>query len=303
MKINSGEIIKKMRKEMGLSQEDFAQQLFISVRQLARIESGEANMDVWQFISTLELLGHPTEDFWLLYLSSSEYDSYRSYKRLKLQLKNGSMSEASGIIADIEKGPLIKQPFIRQFIAMVKAASNPDTPPAQALEELLQVMRMSKPHYDESKISEYRMTYNEVSIALCMTGCMSDLGQHDRAASIIQAMIKSRESAQVSEEDKAAIFPFMYFVLSQVLIEAGRFGEALKVCNQTLDMCREYNNMKNIPEILFSIANCYFKLGEEEHIYKTHLVRAYHAAYAIGKNEAAKRIKDDAETVYGVVIA
>jgi len=104
MKINSGESIRKIRKEIGLSQEELAEQLFISVRQLARFESGEANMDILQFVSTMELLGHPTEDFWLLYLNSSEYDSYRDYKHLERQLKSGEISKMINTIA--EKPPM-----------------------------------------------------------------------------------------------------------------------------------------------------------------------------------------------------
>ena len=115
MKTNSADIIKSMRKEMGLSQEEMAEQLFISVRQLARIESGEAGMDVWQFITTLELLGSPTEDFWLLYLDSGEYAGYRDYKRLKRQISNDDWSEVKNAIADIEKSMLIKQPTVKQF--------------------------------------------------------------------------------------------------------------------------------------------------------------------------------------------
>ena len=46
-----------------LNQEEMAEQLFISVRRLARIESGEAGMDVWQFITILELLGSQPKIF------------------------------------------------------------------------------------------------------------------------------------------------------------------------------------------------------------------------------------------------
>lgn len=302
MKINSGELIKTMRKEMRLSQESLAAQLFISTRQLARIESGEASMDVWQFISTLELLGQPTEDFWLLYLSSSEYDSYKNFKHLKRQLKNGDISEMRQIISDIEKGPLIKQPFIKQFIALVNTAINTELQPHEALEELQKAMGMSKPNFDETMIAQYRMTHNEIFIALTIAQCLSAMGAHDRAVSMIQAMIEGRENAKVSEEDKTVLFPSLYYVLSHILSSTGRFKEAIKACNNALEVCREYNNLKNVPEILLCLASCYHQLGEEEHIYKTYLVRAYHCAYAIGKNTVANEIKNEADKTYGITI-
>jgi len=302
MKANSAVIIKKMRKEMGLSQEEMAEQLFISVRQLARIESGEAGMDVWQFITTLELLGSPTEDFWLLYLDSGEYASYRDYKRLKRQLSNGDWSQAKAIIADIEKGPLVKQPMVKQFVSFVKTSTEMTAPSAEALASLTNVMRMSKPSFDENKISEYRMSYNEVQIALGMAECLAFMGQHERAVSIVQSMINARENNKVSEEDKIILFPTLYYVLSLVLRAAGKYKEALRACDNAVEVSREYNNLRRIPEMLYCMADCYHKLGEEEHIVKTHLVRAYHVAYGIGRSDFAAAIKENALKHHNVVL-
>jgi len=302
MKINSGELIKKIRKEMNLSQEDFARQLFISMRQLARIESGEVSMDVWQFISTLELLGHPTEDFWLLYLSSDEYKNYREYKSLKRQLRNGTLPERMDILANLEKGPLFKQSFIKQIVMFAKTALDETLSPDDALIELQNAMQMSKPDFDEARISECRMTYNEIYISLGMAQCLSALGEQNRAISLIQGIIKSREISNVSEEDRAALFPALYFLLSNMLKLAGRTKEALKACNDAYDISREYCNYKIIPEILLNIASCHHALKEEAQVCKVYLIRAYHCAYAMGQNETAAAIKNEAEKNFGIII-
>jgi len=302
MKTNSAGIIKSIRKEMGISQEEMAEQLFISVRQLARIESGEVGMDVWQFITTLELLGAPSEDFWLLYLDSGEYAGYRDYRRLKRQLSSDDWSGIKDIIAAIEKGNLAKQPMVKQFVLYAKTASKMTTPSFEIINSLLKAMFMSKPNFDESKISGYRLTYNEITIALFIAQCLSALKEYDRAIAMVQSMIDSRESAKVSEEDKIILFPSLYYVLSCLLRNTGRYKEALKACDNAVEACREYNNLRYIPEMLFCIADCYHKLGEEEHIYKTYLVRAYHVAYAIGRNKVAATIKDDALKYYNVML-
>jgi len=299
MKINNGALVKKMRKELGLSQENLAEQLFISVRQLSRIESGEASMDIWQFITTLELLGHPTDDFWLLYLDSHEYDSYRIYKRLKRQMKSSSQSEIKDLIASMETSPLINQPFIKQLMTLIKISIE-EMPPKEELEKLQKAMEMSKPNFDIVLVSTYRMTYNEIYIALGMAQSLAILGKHDKAISMIESIIQARENIQASEDDAAALFPSLHFILSHILISAERYKEALKASTIALETCREYNNLKNVPEILLAMATCYYKLEEEEHIYKTHLIRAYHAAYAIGKNDVATHIKNEASNTFGI---
>ncbi|MCL2855059.1 MAG: helix-turn-helix domain-containing protein [Defluviitaleaceae bacterium] len=302
MKANSADIIKSIRKEMGLSQEDMAEQLFISIRQLARIESGEVGMDVWQFINAMELLGSPTEDFWLLYLDSGEYSSYRDYKHLKRRLSNGDVSEAKEIIADIEKSLLAKQPMVKQFISYAKTVIENCMKSDGMMDDLLEVMYISRPGFEEGKISEYRMTYNEIFIALAMAECLYITGEHNRSISMVQSMINGRQRVRASEGDKAILFPSLYFTLSRVLKNAGKYKEALRACDNAIEACREYNNLRNIPEMLFFMADCYHKLGEEEHIYKTHLVRAYHVAYAVGKNKTAINIKEDALKYYDVIV-
>lgn len=302
MKSNSADIVKSLRKEMGLSQDEMAEQLFISVRQMARIESGEAGIDVWQFITMMELLGVPSEDFWLLYLDSGEYTAYREYKRLKRQVFYDGPSEGKLLIDAMENSLIFNHPLVKQFVSHWKTYNDPNMSPSDKIAALYDDMRMSKRNFDEYKTSEYRMTYNELSIALCMAECMEAMGEYDRAIAMLQAMIENREKARVSEEDKATIITSLYFVLSRILKSAGRYKEALKACDNAIEICRSYNNFRHIPQMLFCMADCYYKLGEEEHIYKTHIVRAYHAAYAIGRNELAVKIKQDALKNYDVII-
>ena len=300
MKTDSSEIIRSMRKASGLSREDMAEKLFTSTRTLARIETGEAGLDVWQFITVMELLGSPTEDFWLLYLDSGDYANYREYKRLKRQLGNGDWSQARQVIAEIEKGTLMKQPLVKQFVEYVKVSLRMDEPPAKVLAAYADVMRISKPDFDESRIGEYRMTYNEIHIAAGMAECYAAQGEFGRAVDMVQGMINTRQKRQVSEEDKAVVLPFLHIILAGVLRRADRCKEALAACREAVDICREYNNLRRIPEMLVLLADCYHKLGEEEHVYKTHLVRAYHAAYAMGRNDLAKAIKGKALELYHV---
>jgi len=174
--------------------------------------------------------------------------------------------------------------------------------PDEKLATLFDAMRMSKPHFDEHKVSQYRMTYNEFSIALCMAECMEAMGECERAITMLQAIIKNHETARAAEVDKAIIIPSLYFVLSRILRTADRVKEALHMCDHAIEISRKYNNYRHIPQMLFCMADCYNKLGEEEHIYKTHILRAYHSAYALGRNDIAIKIKEEALSNYGVIV-
>ena len=303
MRINSGELIKKMRKDMGMSQENLAEQLHISPRHMARIESGSANMDIWQFMSILELLGQPTEDFWLLYLNTKEYEEYRAYRRIKKLLHDRNFSEVRKILPEFETSLLSKQFFIRQFVAYVKVKIDKEISHEQALEKLYEAVRMSKPDYEENRVAEYRLTYNEVGILVEIAGRLSIMGERDRAITLTKAIIESREESRTSEEDRTTLFPALMTNLSTMLGKAKRYKESIAICNEAIEICREHNRLRLVPVILYNMASCYHLLGEEEQIYKPHLIRAYHCAYAIGDNEAANIIKKDAEDRFDITIA
>jgi len=300
MKIKSGELVKSMRKEMGLSQEDMAAKLHVSTRQFSRIETDEADLDVWQFVSFFELLGRPTEDIWLLYLDSGEYDEYQAYRNVKRLMWAKRIPEAKEALQKLEEMGLSKRPMIGQFITYAKASTNKDAPPEQILEELKAAIHMSIPKFDEGTIAEYRLTYNEVNILCLMATNLRKLGETERAISINEAIIKNRENIRASEEDKAKLLPAIMFNMSNLLGQSGKHKEALKYCNTALDISREYNNLLSVPGILYNTACSLKLLGEEERVYKPHLQRAYHCAYAIGDTENANIIKNDAEKYFGI---
>ena len=72
---------------------------------------------------------------------------------------------------------------------------------------------------------------------------------------------------------------------------------------KAIKICRECSNLLYVPIILYNMANCLHLLGEEEQIYKPHIIRAYHCAYAIGDTRIAQIIKKDAEDDFGIIIS
>jgi len=302
MQINSGEIIRKIREDMGLSQGEMAARLFLEQKKISRIEKGTMSIDIWQLMQMLELLGYPSEDFWLLYLESEEYEGYRTYRLLKKQLWDNDFASARVTLTNIKQSPLAEQPLINQFLELASVMLDDGISDEDAIEKLYKALRLSSPDFDETKIAEYRLTYNEIYILISITSLLSKIGNKEKAISVTKAIIESRENSRTSEEDRAKLFPALMFNLSNFLGQSGKTKEALKVCNQAIEVCREHKKLDSVPQILLNIASCHHILGEQEHVYKTYLVRAYHAAYAHGENELGQRIKKYAEEDFGITI-
>ena len=302
MKINNGEIIKKIRKDTGLSREEFADILHITHKQMSRIESGIADIDIWQFMSILELLGRPTEDFWLLYLSCEEYDIYKKYRELKRLLGNNLLGEATAMFSEFGESILSEQTFIGQFLAYIKILIDKDITHQKVIDKLFIAMRISNPDFNENETAEYRMTYNELCIAIEIADRMNKIGEYDRSEVFIKKLTENMERFRISEEDKAVLFPLLMLNFCTNLCESEKFQEALEICNKAEEISMAYDNFKYIPRILHNIATCYKELGEDEQVYKPYLVRAYHFAHTIGDNKEANIIKNNAKESFNIVL-
>ena len=88
--------------------------------------------------------------------------------------------------------------------------------------------------------------------------------------------------------------------ISTMLGRIGEYKESLKYCEEAIDISTEYNNLRVVPWLLYNMASCHRMLGEEEQIYRTYLVRAYHCACAFKDFEAAQIIKIDASNDFGI---
>jgi len=295
--MTNNELIKHLREKMGISQKLMAEKLHMDARTYSRIESGARQLQLWEFLAFMELAGMPTEDWWVLYLDTKEYGDYITFKEIKRLLRIGKHQEAKEMLANLGEDLSCKHPFVLQFVDFVKIFADGEMPHKEAVEGLREAIKMSRIDFDEDQISKYRLTYNEIFLLIALGSRLCELGELDRAIKMYKAIIEARENANTSAEDKGTLFPPLLFNLSTLLRESRRLNEALKYSNMAREMCIEYNNMRLMPRILFIIAKSLLEMKEEENVYKTYLVRAYHCAYAIGDNETGASIKKYADEI------
>ena len=297
----NNEIVRRTRKEMGLSQRELAEQLFMDQKALSRIESGKKNLNVWEYLSIMQMVGRPEENFYRLMLESKEFEDYCTYKELRRLIRDGKHSEAKDILADFEKNLTATQSFLHQYVAFAKVYLDSEMPHEEAVERLYEVLRMSIRDFDKSKMAKYRYDYNEVHILSAIAIKLDKMGETEQAIDIYKALIESRNNILGTDEDKAALLPALLYSLSSLLGKTGDYIGALKYCEEAYEISKKYYNLRLIPYILYNIASCSHKLNKGEEICKPYLVRAYHSAYAIGYTEVAAEIKKDAKESFGIV--
>jgi len=299
MKINH-ELIKKMRRELKFSQEEMAAKLFMSTRQLSRIENGQSDLDLLPFFSILGLLGYHTEDFWLIYLDTKEYEDYKQYRELKKLLNQQQFEKAHIKLQELEQSSLSKYKFMEQYFAYAKARVDPALSFDERLAMLQNAIKLSIKDFDEAKIRNYRLTFPEMLIVYEIACAYQVQGSLEEAIELTLALTEVLDDARISEEDKGNFVPVLFLNLAWFYGLAGDYQKGLKFAHQAWDAEKEYRNFRFTHLSLYNIAKCQFHLGEEEQFYQPFLLRAYHFACAIGDHTFAKEIKESAKVDFGI---
>ena len=300
MEIRGGRLIKKLREESGLNQVEFATEINVSPRTLSRIENDKSKIDVLMFISIFEKFGNPTEDFWLLYLDSDEYGIYKNYKVLRRAIRDANLEQAKNMINEIESSGFIEKPFVGQYIDFAKVVASENLTIDEELNELWNIFYISNKDFNENRLSKMCLTYIEISIISTIASKLFKIGEYDRAIKILKDVIASRDYSRMTEEDRGLLYPMLMFNLSNFLGKRKKYKESLEICYRAIDIGIEYNNLRLIPNIWYNVAYNAKNLGEEIHILKTYLFRAYHGAMAIRNFKVANKIKEDAKKSFNI---
>ena len=294
MEYKGGSIIKYLREEMGVTQEELAKRLYISQRQLSRVENGEAELDWLEFLTAFSSLGIETDDFWIMFLDVEEFKGYMQYQQLRKYLRNNDRAQATKCLMLLEESPLGQRDFMTQFIMAISCILD-EMDDAERMRGLHEALSITIKDFDAAKMDSYNLIYNEIMI-ISELALLHD--KHDNpnlAIDLLYGIVNGLENdrLRLSPFEKELAFPRPIVYLYRLLFREGRYEEAAKVCNIALYR----NNLWPIdcsfyPESHYTLAICYKQLGKPADEYIPLLVKAYHTAQGIRQNELARKAKE-----------
>ena len=303
-KMNKGHVVKELRKKMGLTQEQLAEILGISSRSLRSIEKDETDISLWNFITILEMSGNNTDDFWLAYIHSEDYQDYLKLREIKKLLRNRKNEEAREVVLKFEADGLVKNSYIKQFVNIVKIATDTSLSLSQVIDACQEILQISKPGFDFKAQSldflDLHFNYNEIITICLMADKLFELGQKDYAIHIMEVITSKDVTLYCTQEDKSAIHPATLFTYSNMLGKEGRYEECLKVCLEGIELCQEHNNLRLIPNFLYNMACAYENLSKPVEKIKETVLEAYYSARALRQYHTARLIKQEAEVKFNI---
>ena len=293
MEYKGGSIIKNLRKNMGISQEDMAKRLYMSQRQLSRVENGEAELDWMEFIIAFSSLGISPDDFWIMYLDYSEFQGYMQYQQVRRHMSTNNRQEALKSLNQLEKNPLSKHDFMAQFVLAMSCILD-EMEIDDRMRGLHEALSISIVDFDIATVNNTSLTYNEIMIINELAMLYNELGDTGHSIDLLYCIVNAFEQGnmRMTQRDKKLIIPTPMVHLFRLLMNEGRYDEAAKICEMVLQDKNKTRNYSFHPEAAYTLALCFKHIKKSQNEYIPLLVRAHHAAHAMGNHKLATEIKE-----------
>lgn len=150
-------------------------------------------------------------------------------------------------------------------------------------------------------ISNHIFTLNEYRILKLLAIVKTRLGEPEASIFLLTAMCESLCNKKVDVEVRNRLLSNVYYTLSEELINTGQYQDALSFCEKGLLFCKQINNYKVLPFLLYNEAKALFFLNDMVHA-EEKFKQSYNAFLALGNEESALRTKEWAAEKYQILI-
>ena len=314
----AADLIKRMRKQKRMSQEELAYSI-VDRATLSKIENGKSESSMEIIMQLLEKLGYEPEvtvDFYLTEEQTgamklkAELDSYLTY-----QIKgddNPAIKKIDELIKQLENDEQFMQ-FTRnkQYILISKSCNliNQRWMNEDVRKPLYEAIKFNIPFFDESCIEEYFLTKNDMKIlnllAIQYAGegfDRYDDAMLDRAIQILVGMKKNMDTHFMDIILKSDYYPQICYNLASYLNEGKNLPEdALFYCDEGIKSCHETSNAKMLPGLSLAKAMALFNLERKDEALSL-ATMAYYSAKLQKLDNLTNAVKGYLENVMGVKI-
>lgn len=277
-----GNAIREMRMRLGYTQEELAYGI-CTTGTLSKIENGKAIVSKRVFealCSKMPGMHH----VWVSCDTKAEMERSRLCKKILLYLELRRMEEAKSAMEQYSGLKDERNPFCIQFELYTHAIyqgilkKNEE----EILPKLRKALMVTMPDYKERfkvKKKVVLLTYDEVYILSNMGIAYARKNDLETAWSVFFFLKKYFKQQELDMADAAKIYPMMLGNLAWILELRGQFDEAVKQCDEGMEMCCLVGKYTILPYLLCIKSRC---------------------LTASGNLENAKKSRQQAETILGI---
>jgi len=298
-----GEELKNIRKSLGLSQSDVAEQAFISRDTLRKIENGKVipKQETLDLLSHLYkkdlnelLLKYRLKDYSTFFdiksslekkLESGDFESLRDdIDRLKKLLEKGDMS--------LYYSKLLNQLLLTAESVFEKTINENYE---KAMEKLQKAMEITIPNFSLSNYADFVYSDMEIRILMNMALLLRKIEGAEKSLEVLLFCLHNLSS----EEWETRIR--LYYNISYTYHILSLAEESLHYANLGIETCVKNNTLSGLGLLYFRKAIAEYNLGREE--YKDSLSKSIHLLEITGQEKLIKTIMESCRKFYNLEIS
>lgn len=247
------------------------------------------------------MLGEDSQDYFGFILTGDEQFGYENLVKLRHLAVTGQLNELRELTAELDGKKPFDERFYLQFLQYCKIITDKEMSEEVKLELLLETIRITKKDFDISKIHDYLLAYNEITIINRIAEALFNLGEKEKAVQVLYGVKDSMDANYANGWEKSRTYPALFYNLSKVLGLSERHYEAYEACLTAKQWAIKYNKMRVLPSILANLAHCLFLKGDMSGVCE-HIHQAYYSARGMEQHRLADMIRDVAKREYNIDI-
>ena len=295
----AGSVISFLRNQLGLTQEKLCDGI-MDRSYLSRLETGDSIVNKKTMDALLNRLGYLGKRFYTYALSASEFEVYEMRDELAMTLDIPDIENAARIIGLMSRYPQFKQGLHKQFLLKSKAAlclkMCEDTNLAQNY--LTEAIHITLPEFSERFIGKYLLTTDDIEIIAMMAQIHDMNDRHEEAINLFGKLAESIRNRYIDAYEKTRLLSLVLYELSTCLINAGKYTDALKLCDEAAYACQKNKVYGVLPMLLANKSTCLYALDKQGNLneIKDLLNQAYFTSIAFGRYAYAAHVREYAST-------
>lgn len=288
-----GNFINQRREELGITQDDLAEGL-CSVTTLSRLENCEQTPRSGTVRALLQRLGYSgallfqavgREEFEISQLQVKIVQMFNSYDR-------------SGVPEALVKLDGYRDFFSksdRQFYEIIYAVFYKDRfTNDEMLQRLESALRITHPKYSIDNLPKL-LTYEETMALNNIAIRLSEIGKTDNTIKILYHLADYYRENVVDKQESMRTLPTVIYNLSKYLGLAGRYDECIDICQQGIQIMKDYARSRRLPQTYYNLSWSLVKRKCEGDIENARqaAIKAYYLSYMLeNRPEFLKRVSE-----------
>ena len=253
-----GEVIKKRRNLLGISQEELAFGI-CSVPTLSRIENGERVPNKANFDALMQRMGQSGE-MYDAYIGDNDLEIHEKKFYIRQAIMCGSLENAKVLLEDLKKITQKSDTLSKQFIEYMEVLTESVEINSELhIKKLENAIKMTVPNYGQVKLCNCLLTFDDITIINNIANAYGNIKNYRKAINLFYELKEYIDTKYINSEEIIRTYPLLLYNLSKWLGLEGRYDECIEVCDLGIKLASESGRSKFLGKLLYNKAWCLVK--------------------------------------------